>query len=392
MKGIWYCLLLLFLGQNLFGITIRHIVIRGNSETDPRTILFFFQEYEENKEFSTNELTTALSNWIRRLERTGWFRNISVTTEETEENKVDVSLELTERFFYTAQLFDHAIGFGKQNLWGKGKEIFFEAGPFQKKITLTDHMYNFWPIFYQVILGTTEENLIEYSNDFYRIIPSLRQKGEAHIGWHLRPDHTLKGGFSGQIIIQTNQIPIETLSFLSLGYLIDTRRGYPAFSSGWHWENTIRFYIPHYTVSWESIASTHKPIKKTWQIGAKWHHGFTYGFLPTSAKYLLRSINGLHTLSQEKGLLGDNCWDVHGEIRWKFWDVIPFLIFDIQLEAVGFLEAGETWNTWEEFGKNIFVVYGAGLRIYIDRFAIRTETGIDQRGETAVLSSFELPF
>jgi hypothetical protein len=392
MKWVWYFVLLFLAIENLFGITIGRIFIRGNSETDPQTILFFFQEYKEGKEFTQNELDTALSNWVRRLERTGWFRNIRVMTEETNENHVDVSLELTERFFYTAQLFDHAIGFGKQNLWGKGKEIFFEVGPLQKKITLTDHMYNFWPLFYQVSLGTSQETLVEYIEDFYRTIPTLRQKGEAYIGWYLRPDHTLKGGLSGQIIMQTNQMPLETVSSLSVGYLIDTRRGYPAFSSGWHWENTVRLFVPGYAISWESTASTHTPIGKTWQIGAKWHHGLSYGSLPASGKYLLRTINGLHTLSQERGLLGDNCWDAHGEIRWKFWDVIPFLIFDIQLEAVGFLEAGEAWSRWEEVGRHIFVVYGAGLRIYVDRFAIRTEAGIDQRGETSVLSSFELPF
>ncbi len=392
MKRIWYMLFYWVIVVPLFAVKIEEIFIRGNSDTNRRTILFYFFEYDPEKDYTNEELSRVLQNWTRRLERTGWFRNIQVNTEQTSENTVRVSLELTERFFYTAQLFDRAVGFGKQNIWGKGKEIFFEVGTFQKKITLVDHMYNFSPFFYQVSLGTTEEDLVEYRGDFYQTFPTLRQKGEALVGWHIFPDHVVRLCVGGQSIMQTNQMPLEEGGYISLSYLMDKRKGYPSFSAGWHWENNVKCFFPSFGVSWESTASWHTPVGKTWQLGLKWHHGLSYGTLRTSEAYLLRHINGLHTLSQSPGLLGDNCWDAHIELRWKFWEVIPFVIFDMQLEAVAFLEGGEAWKDWTAFGRYPFVVYGAGLRIYVDLFAIRTEAGIDQTGQTAVLSSFELPF
>ncbi|URA11280.1 BamA/TamA family outer membrane protein [Thermospira aquatica] len=348
MKRIFFILFFWFLVGSLFAVKIEDIFIRGNSDSNSRTILFYFFEYDPDKDYTPGELERALQNWARRLERTGWFRNIYVTNEYTPENTVRISLELTESFFYTAQLFDRAVGFGKQNIWGKGKEIFFEVGTFQKKITLIDHMYNFSPFFYQVSLGTTEEDLVEYRGDFYQTFLTLRQKGEALVGWHVFPDHIMWVSLGGQSIVQTNQMPLERGGYLSLSYLVDTRRGYPSFSSGWHWQNDARWFFLSGGISWETTASWHTPLGKTWQLGLKWHHGLTYGKLQSSEKYLLRQINGLHTLSQSPGLLGDNCWDVHGEIRWKFWEVIPFVIFDMQLEAVAFLEGGEAWTEWRE--------------------------------------------
>lgn len=383
---------LLFLFSPLYALTISEIALKGNSETAQETILFFFCEYNPSHDYSEPELSQALSNWVRRLERTGWFRNISITTEQTDTNSVKISLELTERFFYTVQLYDHAVGFGKQNLWGKGKEVFFEVGAIQKRIILTDHMYHFSPFFYQIALGTTEGEMTEYRNNFYQSLATLNQEGSIIGGYRIFPDHSIKFLLSGQIVKQTNQLPLEQVVQASLSYQIDNRKGYPSFRSGWYLENDLHSYAFLWSLSWETTFTTYHSLSPRWVVGIKWHHGVSTGELPASRKYLLRQINGLHTLSQSPGLIGNNCWDAHLELRWQFWDVIPFVIFDMQLEAVGFVEAGEAWQTWQEWGSHPYGIYGGGIRIYVDRFAIRTEVGIDQNQQPSVISSFQLPF
>ncbi len=393
MKNFIFFPLIFFLNQS-FSLTISNINITGNNISKKETILSFFYEYtyQNKRNFSEKELIDSLKAFKRRLERTGWYRNVEVgfVSNSNDNNIVEVNVGFVEKIPYTLYVKNNFLGVGKYNIWGEGKELIFEIGLDHKSIKISDKMFNFSTYFYECYLGSESYELYEFLNDEYTKSRLLRQRGYVKAGNNIFPDNQLFLQANLIWIQTTNQLTLKNINYFTIGWLFDTTEGYPIIINGIKSYNLLNFYTD-LSFSLENDFSTYLSFFPSLVIALRLHLILSYPELPVYQKYSLRSINGLRTLSHFPGMIGNNVWDGHLELRWAFWDVIPFLLYDLRLEAFSFVEIGEAREKISEFGTP-HIVYGAGIRVYLDSFAIRTEIGIDEVSKVSVLSSFDLPF
>ncbi|MGC8764803.1 MAG: POTRA domain-containing protein [Brevinematia bacterium] len=390
----WLIVAFFFLLNKSFGQTINNINISGNNISKKETILFFFYEYtyQNRRNFSEEALINSLKSFKRRLERTGWYRNIKVEfiTNSNDITLVDINVSFTEKIPYTLYLKNNYLGIGKYNIWGEGKEIAFEIGLNHKSIKITDRMFNFSTYFYECYLGSESFLFSQFVNDSYEETQLLKQRGYFRLGNNIFPDNQLFLQANLLWIQDTNQVTLKNLNYFTLSWVFDITEGYPVILNGLKLGSYFNFYTD-LLFSLEDEINAYLNIFPGVVIAIRLHSIFSYPELPPYQKYSLRSMNGLRTLSSFSGMIGDNVWDGHLEVRWAFWDVIPFLLYDLQLEAFAFAEMGEAREKITDFGSP-HIVYGGGIRIYLDTFAIRTEIGVDKTSKVSVLSSFELPF
>ncbi|MCX7821173.1 MAG: hypothetical protein N2258_05805 [Brevinematales bacterium] len=374
-----------------YSVTIKNINFIGDAVTKKVTLLSFFPEYYEKKDLSDEELKKIIKNWKRRLERTGWFRNIKIDVINLENNEVDINLSFTEKIPYTVYFKNNYIGIGKYNIWGEGKELYFEAGLSHKSIKIIDRIFNGTSYFYEFYAGSELFTLHEYLNGEIEKKDLSRQKLDAKIGNNILPDQKISFKISLEWFQDTNDNEnSKNINYSTISWSYDTTEGYPVVKNGLKWENNLKFYTD-FKFLVETDFKGYFMIFETLILGSRLHIAFSYPELPIYHKFNLQGINGLRTLSIMPGLIGSNIWETHIELRWAFWDVVPFLLYDLQLEALGFVDIGEAKDKIEEFGKP-HIVYGCGIRIYLDTFAIRTEIGVDESSKVSVMSSFELPF
>ncbi len=389
-KGLKKVLFFILFFVNLsYSLKIKNINFIGDVVTKKATLLSYFPEYY--KEFSEEELKFAIKNWKRRLERTGWFRNIKIEVVNITEREVDINISFTEKIPYTVYFKNNYIGIGKYNIWGEGKELYFEAGLLHKSIRIVDRIFNWTPYFYEFYAGNEQFNLYEYLNNEIEKTEILRQRVYGIVGNNIFPDQKILLTVSIEWFQNTNDNEnSRNVTFSKISWIYDITEGYPVVKNGFKWENSFSFYTD-FKILLETDFKGYLKIFETLVLASRVHFGFSYSELPIYHRFNLQGINGLRTLSSLPGLIGNNVWDTHFELRWAFWDVVPFLLYDLQLEAISFIDIGEARNKIEEFGAP-HIVYGCGIRIYLDVFAIRTEIGVDEKSKMSVMSSFELPF
>lgn len=394
MKKIFFIWLLLGF-KIAYPFTISNIIINGITVSRKETILSFFYEYtyQGKRNFSEKELIEITRNTKRRLERSGWYRDVEVTfyTNTNNMDFVDIRITLSEKTPYTIYLKNDFIGIGKYNLWGKGKEAILELGLSHKGIKLSDRMYEFTPFFYEVYVGSQSYSYSIIQNESYEEIPLLRQMGYLTGGYSFTGDDNFHIKINAEWLQETNYNPICNLYYIEGGYKIDKRTGYPMVISGYYLELNSRIYSINWVPYLEIDLRFYIPLFQSLIWANRFHFLSFFGELPIYYRIDLRDINSLHTLSSSPNLIGNKSYDIHTELRWSFWDKFVFLLFDVQMEALLFGELGECVNEFSEFSKPHYV-YGSGLRIYLDSFAIRTEIGINEINEVAVFSSFDLPF
>jgi hypothetical protein len=375
----------------IFSITIKSFQFIGLDQSDERTILNYFYEYQTNKIWMDD---TALSNDLerfgKRLERTGWFRNISIS-HALSHDEAYVTVTLTERIPYSAWFGNLYLGVSRYNLWGKGKTIKFEIGLNWEKIILEDLMFNYSPFSYSITLGNEQASFFNYTTNTYAQNTVFRKMANISLGAVLLPDIFCRLISQNYFLSETNSRNIGSYHKMGFSLEYDRRAGYPAVYEGADLFVSSCYIYPENSVQLESSIEGYYPFLKGLVLAGRAHLGYLSGYNPDYIKFYLRNIDGLRTLSQYPGLLGNFCWDIHSELRWAFWDLIPFVIFDMQLEALAFVEAGEARDNVSEMGRPHYV-YGSGLRIYIDTFAIRVEAGVDETSAVSILTSFNLPF
>ncbi len=382
-------LIFLFCCNTLYSVSIGNININGDVVSKKSTILFFSPELKDKKSFSDEELDNILSNWKRRLERTGWYRNIrieKVVHEDT--NEVDITITFSEKIPYTLYFKNNYIGIGKYNIWGEGKELYFEAGFSHKSIRIIDKIFNGGPYFYEFYAGS---EVFEYNKSILEKETLLRQRGYGKIGNNIFPDNQISTTVSLEWFQSTNGVETyKNINSFALNWIYDITKGYPVIKEGLRLETFLKIY-KDFDFCFDVDLRGYFKVFETIVLANRLHFGISFPELPVYHKYNLKNINGVRTLSLLDGLSGNNVWDFHSELRWAFWDVVPFLLYDLQLEALAFFDIGEARDKFNEFSTP-HIVYGCGLRIYLDTFAIRTEIGVDETSKVSVLSSFELPF
>ncbi len=388
-KTLVFILVIIFYSTS-YPITIKQIDITGNDRSQQETILHFFYENQTNKIWTETELDSALKRFKERLERTGWYSAIEIGKTINGDN-AEIQVSLKEKSSYSIWAGNLYLGLSKYDLWGKGKVIEFEAGPIEKKITIQDWMFNYSDVFFSVALGAEDYYTYTYITNAYNQQELVRNVGNATVGTLLFPDTFIDINTRNYWIENTNGTSITSYHTAGLKFAYDRRAGYPSAKNGENTDIGINYIYPYNMVQIEGSVQYYYEFIKNWVLAAKLHAGYTSGDVPVYAKFDLRTIDGLRTLSQFSGMIGNDCYDMHGEIRWAFWDVIPFIIFDMQLEALALFDFGEARDSIGNMG-NPHYVYGAGLRIYLDAFCVRAEVGIDETGNTTVLSSFTLPF
>lgn len=381
----------LFFFNLSYSLKIKNINFTGDAVTKKTTLLSFFPEYYEKQEFSEEELKKVIKNWKRRLERTGWFRNIKIDIINLETNDVDINIHFTEKIPYTVYFKNNYLGIGKYNIWGEGKELYFEAGLSHKAIKIIDRIFNGTSYCYEFYAGSEQFYLYEYVNDEIEKTELSRQRVYGKLGNNIFPDQKISLAIHLEWFQNTNDNETsKNVNSSTLNWIYDVTEGYPVVKNGIKWENNFKFYTD-FNFLIESDFKGYFQIFETLIFGSRIHFALSYPELPIYHKFNLQGINGLRTINYMDGLIGSNVWDLHLELRWAFWDVVPFLLYDLQLEALGFIDIGEAQDKIENFGKP-HIVYGCGIRIYLDTFAIRTEIGVDEKSKVSVLSSFEMPF
>lgn len=384
---------LLFAVSSAFGYQITEIDFVEKMESSTNTVLNYFHEYYPGKEWTLTELDDALINFHNRLLTSGWFKEIEIEYEEIGSNDLKLIIGLEESFPYRLWTGDLYFGLSKINLWGKGKEVAFEIGPIQQKIIITDNMFWFSKFFFKIALGTEQYDYTISSNGLGYIENEIQRRiGELTLGYRLFPDAEIKAMLKNYKLEYTNNILIDNYNMIGIEFDLDRRIGYPNFYSGWNTVFDMYYIHPQNALRMELFANYLYPIQKSIIIKGRAHAGYVTGDVPDYQKLSLRSIDGLRTLADLDGMIGDVCWDAHLEVLWAFWDAIPFLfIFDLQLEALAFLDVGESRSSFSELGRPHWT-YGAGLRIYLETFIVRTELGIDEMGNSYVLSQMGSSF
>lgn len=385
-----FFLLLSALALQMHSVTIREVNMTGNDQTDPAAILHFFYEYDVVRNWAPEELNAVLQRFSERLERTGWFRDVEVRESVSNEQAI-VRVSLKEKIPYSVTAGNLYLGLSKYNLWGKGKTVRFEIGPIRQKIVLEDRMFYFSRFFYSITLGKEENYYFSYETNTIVQNLLLRKTVQIALGLTLLPDLDLSLINNNFWLDYTNNVKLDKQYRVGLKLDYDKRAGYPSVEKGYFLSWQGHYIIPQNVLQTEVFAQFYLPLFKDLILAAKGHLGALSSPMPEYFQFNLRDIDGLRTLSSFSGLTGNDCWDIHTEARWSFWDIIPFFIFDMRLEALAFLDTGEARPSFSDFGKPHFV-YGAGLRVYIDTLAIRVEAGIDEAGETSILTGFNLPF
>lgn len=371
-------------------VTIKDITVSGNDQTDSATILHYFYENEAGRDWDTNSLHSALGRFGERLERTGWFRDVDVK-ETLSNSQASVHVTLKEKIPYSLTAGNLYVGLSKYNLWGKGKVVRFEIGPIRQKIMLEDRMFQFSRFSYSIALGKEEHYYYTLATNTVTQNLLLRKTVQASVGVTLFPDLDLTLVNNNIWLDQTNNTKVDSQYRIGLKLDFDKRAGYPSVEKGFYLSCQGHYLIPQNAFQGEITAQFYLPLFRDLIFAAKAHLGVLTAPLPEYFQFNLRDIDGLRTLTALPGLIGNDCWDAHAEARWAFWDVIPFFIFDMRLEALAFLDAGEARPSFADFGSPHFVA-GAGLRVYIDTLAVRVEAGVDETGETSILTGFNLPF
>lgn len=383
--------ILLFIPAALFSVTVRSVTVAGIESSDTNTILNFFHENSPGRTWADErELAAALDRFRDRLVRSGWFRGVTVSN-RVENDLADVTVTLVEKMPYFVTVGNLYAGVKKYNLWGKGKSVGFEIGPVRQKISLEDPMVLFTRAGYALSLGQEEWVYSPVVTNVYQPVPAIRQFIEASAGTGLFPDFTVTLLSRNIWIKSTNGTSLAKSFRAGLRAEYDRRAGFPSVRSGFLVSLSGYYMIERSSWLAEGVTLLYVPIGRDFVIAGKAHAAVAGTDLPEELKFSLRGPDGLRTLSHLPGLTGNRMWDAHLEFRWNFWEVIPFLIFDMQLEALAFLEAGEARDAAEELGRP-HPVYGAGLRIYLDTIGVRVEAGFDERGETSIITSFSLPF
>jgi hypothetical protein len=392
---ILFYLFVFFIDKNAFCINISNVIITGNSISTTNTILSFFYEYfyEGKSFFSTSEFTIATNDFIRRLERTGWYRNLRINciTSTNHPNVCDIEVSLEEKIPYTVYLKNDHIGIGKYNIWGKGKEVIFEVGFSHRAIRIVDRMFNYSPLSYDIYLGSENFSYEEFNGNSYEKSTLVKQKGCVKIGYVFFKDNKVYLLSGIDWLSTTNNEGITNNFYFDLGWAFDRRYGFPVVYRGFYLEAKTKFYSFSIIPLLELEFAHYLDFLSTLVWANRIHTVFCFYDLPPYYKENLRDINGLRTKGEMVNLIGNSSYDIHTELRWNFWEKFPFLLFDVQLEAVVFFELGEAVSSLNAWSIPNYV-YGCGLRVYLDTFAIRTELGIDKLNNISVFNSFDLPF
>ncbi len=393
---VLFILSLTLLINQAYSITITKIEYKGLGESHTNMILSFFKEYQPGKDWEPEQLNRVLNRVADRMTITGWFKNVSVTNISTNKNEAHILFDFQERISYTAWLGDLYVGLTKFNLWGKGKVVSFEVGPYRQLVFIQDKMLNFTPFSYIFELGAKEIFWQTYSNNTYAETKILCRILRGDAAYEIIPDGMIHLNFTAIKLVElTNNIKIDSYFDVGLGLSYDRTAGFPVINSGWKSKLDMKYVFGPNFLKTEFKINLYQKVSKTIHFSEFLHGGFntTSADIPSYHMFSLRNIDGLHSLTQGlSGMIGNYVWDVHGEFRWAFWEVIPFLlIFDLQIEAVAFIEAGEARITPDTLGNPHFV-YGGGLRFYMNTFVVRAEMGIDETGESSVTSSFSAAF
>lgn len=362
-------------------------------ESATNTVLNYFHEYYPGKEWTLNELGSALTNFKQRLVTSGWYKEVNISFQKIASNEVKVNVDVEDSFAYRIWTGDLYFGLSKINLWGRGKEVAFEIGPIQQKIVIADNMFQYSKFFFKIALGTEEHTYTSMTNGLGYVENKVQRRiGEFTLGYRLFPDAKLKAMLRNYKLEYTNNVLIDNYNMIGLEFEYDKRVGYPNYYKGWNGVLDLYYIHPQNAFKAELFANYLYPIQKSIILKGRAHAGFITGDVPSYQKISLRNIDGLRTLSDFDGMIGDICWDAHFEVLWAFWDAIPFLfIFELQLEALAFLDVGEARASFSDLGRPHWT-YGAGLRIYMETFIVRTELGIDELGNSYVLSSMGSSF
>jgi len=373
---------------NVYAFKIDGFLFKGFGDTSTNTILHFFYEYRPDKEWNKQELSKALVRTGERLERTGWFRNISVTHIERENGENLVLFYLNERFPYSFWSGSIFAGVKRYNIWGKGKAISFEIGPYQQNVRIEDAMIAFSRFSFDIRLGAEEFTYYTMPDNLYLEHNVLRRFASFNAGYRVIPDGyvNLIGAFH-KIEELTNQIKIDSYMKTGLRLKYDRIAGYPAINKGIRATLDLFYLFNVNALETTLTAEFFQQPHKKFALSQKLNAGYISEAVNEYQQFSLRNINGLRTLNHIDGLIGNVCWNADIEARWKFWEPIPFLVFDMEIEAIVFFAIGEARNNTQSLGNPNFVG-GAGLRFYLQDFIIRAEVGLDNAGETTAMAWF----
>lgn len=372
-------------------LSVRNIQFQGVENTEEAVLLHYFPEYLDGNDFRNEaELDTALDRWKERLEQTGNFREIEITR-EIQGGQADVTLAFREKIPYSFWIGNFFLGVGRYNLWGKGKNLKFEVGPVRQKVIIEDQMIGYSGFYYSFTLGKEEYSYFTFETNIYNPRSLVRKMGNAIVGWGLLPDLKLELQSLNLFFDETNGDKLGSENKIGLKLVFDRRKGYPVARDGFYSEIQAFYLFPYRLFELDAAANAYLSFLPT--LGAAFRAGFGMigGSVPEYLQYTLRDIDGLRSLTHFPGMTGNIKWDAHAELRWAFWEPIPFVIFDMRLEAVGFYDVGEARGSFKELGSPHHVL-GGGLRITMDTFCVRAEFGWDETGNTSVLTGFTLPF
>lgn len=376
-------------------VVIKEFQFEGLSKSDTNTILHFFHENVDDKDWNIADLDKTLKRVAERMTITGWFRDVSISNISTNANEAVLLFKFQERIQYTAWLGNLYVGITKFNLWGKGKLVSFEVGPYRQLCIIEDRMFLFSRFSYSVILGAKEFNWLTYASSQYTETKILSRIVTADIGFRVIPDglvHLIFG--STKLEGLTNKIKIDTYFDAGIRLSYNRTAGFPAINKGWNATIDALYIFGPNVFKTEFSAKFYQKLSKRFHLSEAIHGGYiSSSSIPTYHMFSLRHIDGLRTFTQGlDGMIGTTVWDAHLELRWAFWDIIPFLyIFDLQIEAIVFIETGEARINTADLGKPHFV-YGGGLRFSMNTFIVRAEMGIDETGESSVSASFGAAF
>lgn len=378
-----------FTSTAFYPLTIQEIHFIGRDTSEKSTLLHFLYE-GTNRNYSPEDLSNTLTRYEERLERTGWYKNVVIFSEISFDHAT-VTVNLEEKTPYSFWVGNFYLGLSRYNLWGKGKTVNFEIGPVRRKIIIEDQMFQMSDFFYSIDLGSEEYSYYSYPDTNYLEIDALRRLADFNIGKIIFPDIAFSLSSQNHWLDQTNGFRIGAYNKLGAILDFDRRAGYPFIYKGESFQISSFYIFPHHAVQIEGSLNGYWQILQGIVIAGRAHGGWISSEVPDYLRFSLRNIDGLRTLNPFPGMIGNTCYDLHGELRWAFWDLIPLFIFDMQLEALTFVDAGEARNNFSDFGRT-HVVSGAGLRIYIENFTIRTELGVDETGGASLLTSFNAPF
>ncbi len=409
MKIIMMIFFCLFIFSVIWSLKIGNIKVIGNIHTQTDTILAFAPELNSVSEYTDEELTALLKRIKERMDNTSWFYQVNIFTTDSKENTNirNIIIEVSEGFLYRFGGGSIYGLYGKENVWGGGEYYYTSLGYDMQAVQFGSRLLA-GHYFFDVNGGNNPSFYYTNNNkNAYDTVYIQNAGGEGKFGYLLNYDNRISALINYRTVFNTAYNSIG--GYYSGGFTIESDKKTGIFTSPeGHYIFTEYEYIIPVEKSSSAInrveinAAKYLPLILHYdsfnnlyfagKIGVKFQNGEN---IPDYLKISLVGIDGIRSWNIPD-LTGNSLVESHLELRWDFLNTVLLDIFNLELEALIFSDAGGAFNKIQDSAfDRIEYAYGIGLRAFFGVpvfIPLRLEGGWDKNGAFSLFFCTDAPF